>query len=785
MAGLRNSLLASAATVMVVPTSGAWAQDQETESQDENVIVVTARKQAETLQDVPISVAVTQGETLRSNVVTTLEDFTQNSPTVTVTRTPVSDAIYIRGVGSGTSVGFQQSVGTFVDGVYRGRGPAARSAFLDIERIEVLRGPQPVYFGNSTVGGAFNIVSRGPTDSLEVNAQTSYEFNADEWVTEVGVGGPLNDIVGVRVAYNHTESDGWLTDTVRNERVPVVNNDAVRGTLVVDPASGFDATFKVEYSENEEVGGLLQVVECNPSVAPVFGPACNPSIFGVPGFEDELDFRLARGGVFPNGKVQEDGNFLDLLNISLGMNYEFGDGHTLSSVTGLVDYDNRRLVDVDAGPGPSAFAQADRTEDFQQWSQELRLTSPQDQPLTYLLGLYYEDGELDYLQRSSNGRAGPPGNPLFDGVLSEGTFVQDQTTFALFGSVAYEITDRLTLSVGARWSDVDTDAVKRQRTLTLDGDPASPALIAAAAAPGPNPRDEHDLSGSRTDRDLTPSIEIQYEPVPEVTLYASYKEAFKTGGFDPQIQLAVLALPTPLDPNGGFEFDDEQAEAFEIGAKMSLLDNTLILNLAAFHTDFTNLQVASFDSATNSFVTGNAAGARTRGIELEATWRATDYLSFNTSMTLLDGEFTEFDTAQCNREQQAAFVPMGPGDQCITSIDGQTLPFAPDFSGNVGYNLDLPITDTLNLVSTGAMNFTTEFTWGQNPDPIEIQEGFVKFDARIGVSGNDGQWELAFYGRNLTDEVTFRFLGELPGPSGRFALVDRRRELGIQARFNY
>ncbi len=776
---IKTLLLTSTAAMMIIPAGEAQAQEDG--AADDNVIVVTARKQAESLQEVPISVAVTQGDDLRANVITNLEGLTATTPTVTVTRTPVADALYIRGVGSGGSAGFQQSVGTFVDGVYRGRGAAARSAFLDVERVEVLRGPQPVYFGNSTIGGAFNIVSRGPGDEFEVDLMSSYEFNADEWVTEVGVGGPLNDTVGIRIALNHTESKGWMFDTIQNERVPATNNDAVRGTLKIDPDSGFDATLKVEYSNNVETGGRLQVIECGPAIAPVFGPNCNPGIFGVPGFEDQLDYNLSRGGVLPNGRVQEDRNDLDLLNISFAMNYEFGDGHTLSAVTGLVDYTSDRLVDVDSGPG--AFALADRREDFKQFSQEIRLTSPSDQPFTYMFGAYFEDADLLYTQAANNG-AGP--GPLINGVQSFSTFDQDQRTIALFGSLAYELTDSLTLSVGARWTDVETEALKVQVTNTLDGDPAPPAVVAAAAfLGGPNPRDEHVLPGERSDSDFTPTVELQYKPNDDIMLYGSYKRGFKTGGFDPQTQLAVLALPTPNDPNGGYEFDDEKAEAFEIGAKMQLFDRALTLNLAAFRTTFKDLQVQSFDSTTSTFVTANAGAARSQGVELDALWRATDFLSFNLSATYLDGTFTDFNSAACNSAQQAAFIAAGTPGQCTATIDGQNTSFSPEFSGSVGYNLDLPITDNLDLVSSGRVNFTTEFETLQNADAAEIQDGYVKVDARIGVAGNDKQWELAFYGKNLTDKVTFRFSGELPGPAGRFALVDRRRELGIQGRIKF
>ncbi|MGD1953980.1 MAG: TonB-dependent receptor [Sphingomonadales bacterium] len=781
MTAFKTSLFTSAALALVLPPATAVAQD---DLDQVETILVTARKKAEDLQDIPLSVAVVRGDELRQRVVTDLADFTDGTPSITVTRTPTSDAIYIRGVGSGTSVGFQQSVGTFVDGVYRGRGPAARTAFLGLERIEVLRGPQPVYFGNSTIGGAFNIVSRGPGDELEINAQSSYEFNAGEWVTEVGVGGPITDTLGVRFAYNHTESDGWLFDTIQLEETPRVNNDSFRGTVVFEPTDSFSATFKAEYSDNTENGGLLQVVDCNASLftdPSQFGPNCNPGIFLTPGFEDDFDLNLSRDGTLPNGREQEDSNELEIWNISLNLSYDFDSGHTLTSVTGLVDYENMRMLDVDAGP--STFAQADRTEDFTQWSQEIRLESPSDGRLTYMVGVYYEDATLDYLEAPVSGA--PPTSPLFPGFVSRSDYTQDQRTIAIFGSATYQIIETLSLTVGALWSDIDTDAIKVQRLFDLFDTPLTPEQIAAASAPGPNPRDEHDLPGSRSDADLNPAIELQWTPTNDVMLYASYKEGFKAGGFDPNLRLAILAEPTVNDENGGYEFDDETAKSWEIGAKTTLFDGTVTFNIAAFRTTFDDLQVASFDSQTNTFVTTNAGASRSQGIEIEGTWRATDWLNFNTSLTFLDSTFTEFDGAQCNQVEAAAFTPAFIGDQCVTSIDGQTTAFAPDLSGSTGFNLILPITDTLDFVSTGRVTYTTEYQWGQNPDPEEIQSGFAKIDLRAGISGNDGQWELAFGGKNLTDKLTFRFNGELPGGVGRFAQADRNRELGIQARFNY
>ncbi|MEM8935034.1 MAG: TonB-dependent receptor [Pseudomonadota bacterium] len=774
---LKLALLSTAAAGMLAPFGAAIAQTDDT-------ILITARKKSEDLQDVPLSVAVTQGEDLRANVVTDLGDFTDSNPAVTVARTPTADVLYIRGIGSGNSVGFQQSVGTFVDGVYRGRGVAARTAFLDLERIEILKGPQPVYFGNSTIGGAFNIVSKGPSDELEANLTSSYEFIADEWVTELGIGGPISENFGFRIAYNHTESDGWMNDTAQNERTPVVNNDSLRATLAFTPEGNFDATLKVEYSDNVEEGGRLQVLNCNPilqSMPSDFGPSCNPGVFFAPGFEDEFDTNLTRGGTFTNGLEQVDINELQIVNGSFAMNYDITDDITITSVTGLVDYDNTRRFDVDSSP--IAFAFGNRIEDYRQWSQEVRVQSSGDSPLTYMFGIYYENADFGYGNRSFNQTTM---GPLVAGAQTRGIFNQDQRTIALFGSANYEITDSLHLYFGARWTDVQTDALKEQFILTLDGDPAPPGLIAAISNPlSPNPNDEHNLPGSRSDSDFNPAVEIKYYPTDGIMLYASYKEAFKTGGFDPNIQLDELALPTPDDANGGFEFDEETVKAWEVGAKTELFDNALTLNIAAFRTTFTDLQEQIYDVASAAFITSNVGEARSQGVEAEAVWRAMPGLSFNANLTYLDATYVDFANAACNGAQSAAFTPMFAGDQCRTNIGGQNTTFAPDISGTVGYDFSMPITNNLEAVSSGRVSFTSEFAVLANPEPEEIQGSFAKVDVRAGIAGNDGQWELAFVGKNLTDELTFRFRGPLPGNVGEFALADRGRELGIQARINY
>lgn len=780
----KKTLLASAvASSMALASNGSFAQDDaEAAMLILEEVVVSARKISETLQDVPQSIAVTKGDVLREFATTTLESLTDGTPTITVTRTPLDDAIFIRGVGSGVNPGFQQSVGTFIDGVYRGRSAASRGALFDVDRIEVLRGPQPVYFGNSTIGGAFNIISRDPGDELEVNLRTSYEFNAQESVTEIGVGGSITDTVGLRVATLYTDSKGWMEDTTTAQNTPEVNNLATRATLKFEPTESFDATLKVEYSDNEEEGASLQRVNCNAQTNPAtYGPTCNPGVFSAPGFEDELDYNLARGGVLPNGLEQTDTNYLESLTSSLVLNYGLAEDMMLTSVTGYIDYTNDR--DIDADVGPTAFLQAQRDEEFDQISQEFRLNYAGDNGLSYMVGVYYDKSDLFFSGDPMFGALGAPGSGLEFGARVDSSFDQTQESLGIFGSVAYDLTDRLTLTLGARWSQVEIDARHLQSVTTLDGDPASPLVIGAVRF-GPLQSDQHDLSGSRKDTDVNPSIELQFEAAEDIMVYGSYKEGFKTGGFDANIALAELAVPTELDPNGGFEFEDETATAFEIGTKMKLLGNRLSLNIAAFRTEFSDLQTSTFDSLSGTFITGNAAKSVSQGVELDATSLLTDNLILTFSGTYLDSTYSDFEGAQCNAAQNAAFVPAGPSDRCTASLDGETTPNAPEFSGSLGLRYNYQASDNIAFFSSAQINYTDSFFGSLNPDDVMIQDAYTKINARIGLSGNDGQWEVSLFGKNLTDEVTFRqyFISET---GGDIVQVDRARQVGLQLVYNY
>ena len=225
-------------------------------------IVVTAQKRAQNLQDVPISVLAVSGEEISRQGFKRLEDVTSLMPNVTVTEAALGDQLFIRGIGSGLNIGFEQSVGTFIDGVYFGRGLQSRNIFLDIERLEVLRGPQSTFFGNNAIAGAMSITTRGPSEAWEGYVSGLYEDGTGTKNIDVAVGGPISDTLGIRIAGRYSDQDGWQTNSTINDKEPREERLAGRVTIEWAPSENFDASLKYQVESNDVEGRAMQAVGC-------------------------------------------------------------------------------------------------------------------------------------------------------------------------------------------------------------------------------------------------------------------------------------------------------------------------------------------------------------------------------------------------------------------------------------------------------------------------------------------------------------------------------------------
>ena len=761
-------------------------------------VVVTAQKRTENLQNVPISAQVIGGSYLAQQNYNSLNDLTATIPAVTVSSGGFSNNFFIRGIGSGANnPSYDQSVSTFIDDVYFGRSRMSEGLFLDLDRIEVLKGPQSTFFGNNAIAGALNVVTKKPGDEFDASGRLLYGMFG-QYAAEGAVGGPVTDTLGVRVAITRNgDYRGWIDNVTIDQDVPHINNEAGRVTLFYHPADVFDATFKIEASQHRTSGAWAdqpgQWVNCPPPapISPSFAGVCAQAIAaGVPlGLNNDETAGL--GG---------QGNSLSTFQDVLTLNYRFS-GLTLTAVTGFYNY--HFSANVDSGQLPEfVYLDQQNTEKYHQLSQELRLASATGGPLEYLLGAYFQTDHLpeniDINAPFANFLATIPG---FGGlapylpVSFEPGFVQDEKVYSIFGSVRWNITEQWRLNAGLRASRVDKDFNGYLRYGTSSKVFGGFTPIPADLAPlwGVLEGPPGTQSVSRSDQALMPSAGIQYQIDPAAMAYFSYNRGFKAGGFN------GLLPNKPLDD---LEFGPEHVNAYELGLKSKWLNDTVLLNLDVFLSNYYGLQADTqvYQPATNTYspLVRNAAESRSQGVELEGRWIITPGLRLSAQITYLDAYYVSYPNASpttlqtyCSGLSQTQYAAT---PQChmygfpvpqVNDLSGSPTPYSPRWSGSVAasYILVLP----------GGYRFTTELapfvtssygaSAGDTNDPIYHIGGYLRLDGRITLETPKGHWALDLIGKNLTDKVIPTNIGA--NTTFYYGSKEMPFNLALQARYKW
>ncbi|HEY0962252.1 MAG TPA: TonB-dependent receptor [Pseudomonadales bacterium] len=837
-------LLVTAPLVTAIGVASAQAQVEE--------ILVTAQKREQSLQDVPISVSAVTGDALQAQNLGEMEAVSMQLPNIHISESAIGDKLFIRGIGSGINAGFEQSVGTFVDGVYYGRSLQTRSQFLDIERVEVLRGPQSTYFGNNAIAGALNITTRRPTGEFNGYVNSFYEFEHNERHVEGAIGGALTDTLSARVAGLSSGLDGWMQNlnTARSEGEE--RNRALRASFLLEPGDTFDALLKVEGGRFDVRGRNLQTLDCPPATGPagtcavvaapvlaMFGASFATPLF--PDFDDSFDTNTQYNGPVPPqytavvnslGAAEarlpvpapvaalsaRDVGDLRNTNTTLTLNWRLA-AHTLTAVSGFSRYEFDFRQPTDFVPLP--VAGAEQVEEFDQFNQEVRLVSDTRDTFDYVLGAYWQTNELDVRENIHLYLAPPYSQPAatfftdacraparqndptcrlpatIAGVDS--LHAQEEDSWAGFGSLTWHLDDALRLTFGARYTHVDKSLDRRQTMQDRAPGITVPCIAAVADALGctagapllitsaspPRGRafgwQQGTLALDRTDSAFTPSLNLQWDMTDDVMLYASYTEGFKAGGFD-QRNLALSAVTGQFEP--------ESVDAFEAGMKSRLLDEALTLNVAVFRSDYDDLQVSTFDGVVN-FLVNNAGSARTQGIETDLRWAAGTSLVFSAAVALLDARWNDYRDAQCT----ALDLALAPNANCSVSpvtgllvqdLSGADLLMAPDWSGNVGAEHSWTLGAGLELHTQLLVYFEDDKFLAADNDPATLQERFAKVNLRVALVGEEG-WEVAFVGRNLTNELTSPHIEDLPlrSTNSFFALTDRPRTYAVQGQYRF
>jgi outer membrane receptor protein involved in Fe transport len=736
-------------------------------------IVVTATRRAESLQDVPIAVTVVSGQAIQEGGFADVEDLAAFLPNLTIADGFQGQTLLIRGIGTDTrNEAFEQAVAQFSDGVYYGRDNLVLGGLFDLERIEVVRGPQPVFAGQSATAGAINSHSRKPGDSLDGGLTLGYG-NDEEVSLEAAVGGPLSDRFGLRVAARYYDlPDAGYTQLVTGEKIGATENKSLRVVGVLKANDNFDFTFKYEYQDSFQNGTPAEYGRCDMDLAT---SSAGPLAPGVPALCTlESLYGLADLSVY--GREAHSGGTIDLysaidfVNSTLGanivplapiprglnavneyhhpesrqtdadiyvasFNWQVGRS-TLSGTTAYVTFDKEDWLD----PDESAFAvfTDQRSEDFKQISQEIRLTSPSDQAFAWMVGAYWQTHEAILgINVHYPFLLGPP---VAGNVASSdgGRLTENSDWASVFFTGTWNATDVFRVNVGARYQESKKNGVYE----------ISRALLPAGATSfGPRVfRPAPALMSDVDSDDVLPEVGVEWDVGGTMMVYAKYAEAFKAGGF-------VMNPPLGGAPPDPFTYLPEEASGYELGLKSAFLENSLQINLAYFDTDFENLQVNSFNGTTARFEVRNAASSNTKGVELDGRWAPNDRLILGFSAARNDAVYTSFPNGQCGAIQARDWAAAGNPGTCRVDISGRRPTFSPEWQASL-------YPEYAFMLGRFQGRAGLNMTWiagsvpANNPgDTLNTIDDRHRFDLRVSLAPPSGAWELALYGRDITDEA--------------------------------
>ena len=658
-------------------------------------IIVTAQKRAENVQDIPIAITAVSGDTLAARQVTSVDQIASIAPSVSFGTYGGAARIAVRGIGFDTvNPGAEGRIAYHVDGVYISRPAAQLGTFFDVDRVEVLRGPQGTLYGRNATGGSINVITRAPTDEASGYANLTVG-NYGRVAVEAALSGPITDGISARLAVVTNNRNGYGRNEFTGNGIDDANQRGARLTVRARPAANLTVDLSADYyRENDHAYGIHYFGQYNPAV-PLRG--------------------VALGGHAPNELRDINSDFdpsnrRELYGFSGALSWDLG-GATLKSITAVRHSDYRVVTELDLTELPlSIFPFFERAHQF---SEELQLSGDFGRS-HWLVGAYYFDEHIfGGSQVARNLLVTGGANRLTNGYLAQGnTHTQ---AVAGFGQLDLALTDRLKVILGARYNH-ETIAINDTFQLDYVRD-YSPG---ASVVPLPGfPR-----SDSTTNNKFTPKVGVQYE-MGSAQVYATASEGYKSGGYN-------LGVNVPA-------FRPENIWAYEAGLKLTTVDRTVRANLAGFYYDYSNLQVSKV--INSSVITENAASAALYGAELELTVLPTRSFQVDGSLSYLHTEYKDFSSLDPARPTLG-----------VLNLDGNRLIQAPEVTVNAGAQYAWSA-GTGDLTLRGEVNYASRiFFTAFNVDSVG-QGPNAKFNAFL-TWNSHGHWTATAYVRNIGDKVT-------------------------------
>lgn len=749
-------------------------------------VVVTARKRSESLQNVPVAVEAFSPEQLKSNDATDLSKLAELSPQVIIGPYAIGTGgiLTIRGISSGASdAGVDQSVSVVVDGVPLSRGRIISASLFDMQQVEVMKGPQALFFGKNSPAGVISMDTVDPTHDLQGYVTGGYEFNAAERFGEGAISGPIANSLTARLAFRVDEMGGWI----QNDAVPmddplhpgVVLPGATAGnvgpdgtdvagrlTLLWAPTDNFDAKFKLTYDRQKlnsldpysEVfctGGKTQQYELGISLP---GTSCQKNMT-VSESSDAAKFAVN----YPYGNFGVPYGDSKFTLGSLTLNGQI-DQVKLTSTTGYYQQNFSGSLAADYSPLTEIYDAQHETYDLV--TQELRANTELASPVNYMAGLYYEHSIRHWLNAPDLFHAAL--NPTAGNYTTVETTADETTdSYSAFAQARWDIVSSVELALGARY----THDQKKENLENEANNPAASALGILLYPQG------EVLPSSYSGNNVSPELTLSWHPAPDQTLYGAYKTGYKSGG------VSNGSLLTVGMTSEGLVFGPEKTRGGEIGFKADLFDRRLRLDVTAYFYNYNGLQVTSFEPATISFQIQNAAQARTEGLEASTTWLATNHVSFHGSIGYNRARYLSFTNAECYTNQTTAQGCVGG----VQNLSGQPLNRAPNVALDVGGKYETAVTAAWKVAMTVDGSYSSAYMAEPDYAPGGEQSAFWRLNAGAHVLSEDGHFDIAVIGRNLTNTYYLINSAGLPGRTNDEYLgtFGRPREVMVQAQYHY
>lgn len=719
-----------------------------------DTIIVTARRRAETLQDIPLAVSAFGEEQISNFQADDVSGLQYVTPNFYFDKGDASNAVvYLRGVGQNDSLAFADpGVGVYVDDVFVARSQAAFLELFDVERVEVLRGPQGTLYGRNTIGGAVKFVSKRPTDELEAYGEVGLG-NFNSVLAKGRISGPVSEgqVYG-KAAFAFSQRDGYNDNVFTGQDDGDENSLSGRVGLYFTPSDELeiDLTLDARRERPDTARNPTRVTSATGIPDPIAAPFVAQTF---PAASNPYDVDVNAGGL----------SDIDALGLTARVGWQLTDAWKLESISSYRSFDFELNLDTDGTPLKllDVYVQQEQS----QLSQELRATYDAGGPLGFTSGIYYfYDDDLTF-SGVDNLSASLFGFPVtLFGFATSSLADTDQITdsYAVFGDLSYDLTNRLSVSVGARYTIESKESSRRFENFF---DPAvsvitdQPPFLSGVGTPGVI------ISGKEDFEAFTPRLSVSYDVSDDMLIYGSASRGFKSGGFSGR-----------ANSDFGFQpFKPEFVWSYEGGLKSSWYDGRLIANAAYFFNDYTDIQVTSFgaDPVTGVFVDlfTNAAAASIQGFELEVLAIPSDGLTLSASLGVLDAQYDEFD------------ILVGG---IITDVSDRDPVNAPELSGSFAATYDFSLTDSLKATVHGDLAYRDSYANEVADSPRLRQDAYWLSNAFVAIRTADDRWEARAGITNIGDEailVQGFNLAAFPGVETAFFAAPRTYDFRLIYRY--